>query len=126
VSPRSRLTRLCKALPEVEAQGDQHVGFTVRGKRFAWLLEDHHGDGRVALNCKAPRGDNAALADRDPERYFLPSYLAGRGWVGAWLDVPAVDWDAIERLVMQAYLLTAPKTLGDGVRSRARPAPDSG
>lgn len=126
MSPRSRLIRLCQGLPEVEAEEGQHVGFSVRGKRFAWLLEDHHGDGRLALNCKAPRGENAALADREPERFFLPSYLAGRGWVGAWLDIPAVDWDEIERLVVQAYVLTAPKRLADRLRSPVRRAPDSG
>jgi hypothetical protein len=117
VSARSRLIKLCTELPEVEAAEEgQHVGFAVRGKRFAWLLEDHHGDGRVALNCKAPRGENSSLADSEPERYFLPSYLGARGWVGAWLDTAAVDWHAIERLVLEAYLLTAPKRLGDRVR----------
>ena len=107
------------------ADEGQHVGFSVRNKRFAWLLEDHHGDGRLALNCKAPRGENAALADREPELFFLPSYLAGRGWVGAWLDAPAVDWAEIERLVVQGYLLTAPKRLADRLTTRAGQAPDS-
>ena len=58
---RARVTALCTGLPEVEAEADQHVGFTVRGKRFAWYLDDHHGDGRVALNCKAPPGRNSEL-----------------------------------------------------------------
>lgn len=109
--PRERVIELCTGLPEVVAEGEQHVGFTVRGKRFAWLLEDHHGDGRLALNCKAPAGVAAELADAHPERYFLPAYLGRRGWAGIWLDVPEVDWDEVERLVVEAYRMTAPKRL---------------
>jgi hypothetical protein len=123
VPARSRVIRLCTALPEVEIEEGQHVGFSVRGKRFAWLLEDHHGDGRLALNCKAPRGENAALAEREPERFFLPSYLGSRGWVGVWLDTRGVDWDAVERLLTDAYLLTAPKRLAGRVADRDAATP---
>lgn len=40
----------------------------------------------------------------DQEHYFVPPYVGGRGWVGAYLDVPDVDWDRIELLVRDAYL----------------------
>ena len=120
MSTRERVTAICTAFPEVIAEEEgRHVGFTVRGKRFAWLLEDHHGDGRLAINCKAPPGENSALAERDPERFFLPAYLGSRGWVGAWLDVPEVDWDELERLVLDAYLLSAPKRLARALSGRS-------
>ena len=115
---RSRVRDLCAALPEVTVEDGQHIGFAVRGKRFGWLLDDHHGDGRLAFTCKAPPGQNAALARRDPERFFLPSYTASRGWVGLRLDAGAVDWDELEGLAVEAYLLAAPKRLGASVRER--------
>jgi hypothetical protein len=83
LATRSRVIELCAGLPEVTVEEGRHVGFSVRGKRFAWLLDDHHGDGRLAFSCKAPPGQNTALAERHPERFFLPSYVASRGWIGA-------------------------------------------
>src|SRR5262245_17021440 len=58
---RERLLRLCRGLPEATATAhDQHVGFQVRGRTFAWFVDDEHGDGRVAVLCKAPAGGNGA------------------------------------------------------------------
>ena len=113
---RSRVRALCAALPEVTVEDGQHIGFAVRGKRFGWLLDDHHGDGRLAFTCKAPPGENSALAERDSARFFLPTYTASRGWVGLRLDTGPVDWDELERLAMVAYLLAAPKRLAASVR----------
>lgn len=61
---RSRVVSLCAALPGVTFEDGRHVGLSVRGKRFAWLLDDHHGDGRLAFTCKALPGMNTKLADR--------------------------------------------------------------
>jgi hypothetical protein len=108
---RERVTAVCTALPEVAAEGDQHVGFTVRGKRFAWYLDDHHGDGRLAINCKAPPGRNTELASRHPDRFFIPAYLGRRGWIGLYLDTDRVDWEEVERLLVDAYRMTAPRRL---------------
>jgi hypothetical protein len=110
---RERLTGLCTSLPEVEVEtsGAPHFGFSVRGRRFAWLLDDHHGDGRLALNCKGAPGESARLAEAHPERFFVPAYLGSRGWIGLWLDTPEPDWDEVERLVVEAYRLAAPKRL---------------
>ena len=119
------MVELCAGLPEVVVEDGRHVGLSVRGKRFAWLLDDHHGDGRLAFTCKAPPGENTALADRDPARYFLPSYTASRGWAGLLLDAGPVDWDEVERLAVDAYLLAAPKRLAASIsgRSRSRGSP---
>jgi hypothetical protein len=122
-SIRSRVVEICAGLPAVVVEDGQHIGFSVRGKRFAWLLDDHHGDGRLALSCKAPPGENMALAERHPGRFFMPSYVASRGWVGLRLDAGPVDWDEVEQLAVDAYLLTAPKRLGASVRSRSPGSP---
>jgi hypothetical protein len=116
---RERVSAICLSLPGTTVAGDRHLGFSVRGRRFAWLLDDHHGDGRLAVHCKAAPGANVAIAEADPERCFLPPYLASRGWVGAWLDVDDVDWERLEGLLVEAYRLAAPRTL-----ARELDAPD--
>ena len=47
------LTKICLALPEVSRKltGD-HASFTVRKKTFAYFLNNHHGDGIVAVSFK--------------------------------------------------------------------------
>jgi hypothetical protein len=109
--PRARVAAICGALPEVAASGDQHVAFRVRGRTFAWYLEDHHGDGRVALCCKAAPGEQQALVAADPARYYRPAYLGARGWVAVRLDTGDVDWDEVAELALEAWRRTAPKRL---------------
>jgi hypothetical protein len=108
---RARLIAICRAFPEVTASGDQHVTFQVRGRTFAYYLEDHHGDGRVALCCKAAPGEQQALVAADPARFYKPAYLGPRGWVAVRLDTGDVDWDEVAEFAMDAYRLTAPKRL---------------
>jgi len=108
---RARLQELMARLPGVVVEdANGHSGFTVRGRRFAWLLVDHHGDGRVALSLKAPPGGQQALVTADPQRYAVPSYLGARGWVSVLLDGSVeADWDEVETLVEQAWRLSATK-----------------
>jgi predicted DNA-binding protein (MmcQ/YjbR family) len=108
---RDRLERLCLALPEATVRGGQHATFQVRGRTFAYYLDDHHGDGRTALCCKAPPGESAELIAADPARFFRPSYLGGKGWVSLRLDLGEVDWDEVAELVLDSYRLIAPKRL---------------
>jgi hypothetical protein len=92
---------ICLALPEATTEEDRHLGFSVPGRRFAWLVDDHHGDGRIAIHCKAAPGENTAVVGTDAERYLVPPYLAHRGWVGAWLDVEGIDWERVEALLVE-------------------------
>ena len=53
---------LCLELPEADEQvSGRHASYSVRGKKFAYLLEDHHGDGRLGLCFKATEGMAMAL-----------------------------------------------------------------
>ncbi len=83
-----RLTKICLALPEAThyRQGS-HAGFLVRKKVFTYFLNDHHGDGIVAVACKVLPGDNTALVAAQPARFYLPAYVGPRGWVALRLDV---------------------------------------
>jgi phosphoribosylglycinamide formyltransferase-1 len=113
---RKRLVALSCTLPEVTAEpcGVQHLAFKVRKKIFAYYAYDHHGDGRIALLCKALPGEQVRLLQESPDRYFVPPYVGPKGWVGFRLDTRAVDWKLVKDLTFAAYFLTAP----DGVRTQ--------
>jgi len=105
---RARLAALAATLPGAEVEdANGHTAYVVRGKRFAWLLVDHHGDERLALSVKAPPGAQEALVSSEPHRYFVPSYVGPRGWVGVDLHAADPDWDEIAALFEQAWRLTA-------------------
>jgi len=112
-----RVTKICLALPEATSEGSPHVAFRVRGKTFLYYLDNHHGDGRIAVNCKVSPGEQDVLIRMDPARFFVPAYLGARGWVGVRIDLKAIDWDEIEQLVRDSYRLVAPKRLAALVAS---------
>ena len=108
---RQRLVDVCTGLPEVVADGDRHIRFAVRGRTFAYYLDDHYSDGRIAVCCKAPPGDQEALVAMDPERFYLRAYLTRYGWISLRLNLPTVDWDELSELIVDSYRLVAPKRL---------------
>ena len=110
---RKRLISLVDSLPAAAAipAGDGHLSLEVRGKRFGWFLDDHHGDGRLALNLKAAHGAGRLLAANTSVRFHVPKYIGHHGWIGVWLDSPAPDWSEIKELLEDAYCLAAPKRL---------------
>jgi predicted DNA-binding protein (MmcQ/YjbR family) len=114
----ARLTKICLALPDATryCQGS-HAGFLVRKRTFAYFLNDHHGDGIVAVTCKVLPGDNKALAAAQPGRFYLPAYLAPNGWVALRLDAGEVDWDEVAELAACSYRLVAPKRLAALVKA---------
>jgi hypothetical protein len=107
-----RVRALCFALPEVnERPSHGSPAFFVRDKRcFVMFLDDHHGDGRLALWCAAPEGMQHALVAGDPESYFVPPYVGHRGWVGVRLD-RALSRDEIAGAIEDAWTAVAPKRL---------------
>jgi predicted DNA-binding protein (MmcQ/YjbR family) len=112
-----RLTRastLALALPEStrELHGS-HAQFLVRKKTFAYFLNDHHGDGIVSICCKVLPGDNKSLVESQPRRFYLPAYLASKGWVALRLDVGKIDWNEVKELLACSYSLVAPKRLAE-------------
>ena len=110
---RERLIGLCCSLPEAEAEraGATHFAFKVRKKIFAYYAFDHHGDGVIALWCKAPPGERDRLVQESPSRYFVPPYVGPKGWVALRLDTARVDWNAVKELACVSYFLTAPVRL---------------
>ena len=106
-----RIVKLVEALPEGETKPvGRHMSLEVRGKRFGWFLVDHHGDGRVAINCKGTAEMHDILQQLAPEHFHVPKY-GNKAWVGLWLDGPKLDWHAVELALRTAYEKTAPKKL---------------
>ena len=109
--PLSHLRQICLALPEAtEKEAWGTPTFRVRDKMFAMFTENHHGDGRLALWCKAPSGIQDILVGAAPKRFFVPPYVGHKGWIGVRLDVE-VDWSEVADIVTDGYLMTAPKQL---------------
>lgn len=105
-APIPRLRRLCLALPEAEEiETWETPTFRVRGKIFALVSK---WDAAPAVWVKAPPGTQELLIEVDPNRFFRPPYLGGRGWVGVVLSGP-VDWAEMEALVRRSFSLVAPK-----------------
>jgi hypothetical protein len=88
-----------------------HFSLEALKKRFGWLLNDHHGDGRLAINCKAPKDVAQQLANHAPDRFHIPNYVGHLGWVGLWIDTPQIDWTEVKAVLVGAYRLTAPRKL---------------
>jgi hypothetical protein len=110
--PLQRVRRLCLALPETtERLSHGSPTWFIRGKTtFVMYLDNHHGDGRLALWCAAPAGAQAALVEEEPARFFRPPYVGHRGWLGVRLDIDP-NWAEIAGIIRDAYVTVAPKRL---------------
>jgi phosphoribosylglycinamide formyltransferase-1 len=83
----------------------------IKGKKFAYVSLDHHGDGKASLLVKISGPDEQAqLIDMDEERYYRPAYF-GDGWVGIRLDLGDNDWDAIADWLTRSWQSVAPRRL---------------
>ncbi len=108
----ARLRSIAEALPEVsERLSHGTPTFFIREKKtLVSLWENHHGAEGVYLWCPAPPGAQAELVESEPERFFVPPYVGGRGWIGVRLENEP-DWNEIAAIIEDAYRLVAPKTL---------------
>ena len=101
------------ALPEADevvSHGLPCFGI-IKGKKFAYVSLDHHGDGKTALLVKISGADEQAqLIENDPERYYRPAYF-GDGWIAMRLDLGRNDWDEIGEWLARSWRSVAPKKL---------------
>jgi hypothetical protein len=116
---RQRVAELCNSLPdaEVERAGAQHLAFKVNKKVFGYYSYDHHGDGVIAVWCKAPPGEQGRLVAERPAVYFVPAYVGPKGWIGIRLDTARVDWAAVKDHLFAAWLMSAPTRLKKQVQT---------
>lgn len=101
------------ALPEADeivSHGMPCFGI-VKGKKFAYVSNDHHGDGRIALLVKISGIDEQAqLIETDPDRYFRPAYF-GDSWIAIRLDLGDTDWGHIGEWLAKSWRSIAPRKL---------------
>ena len=107
------LRSICFGLPEVtERVSHGAPSFFIREKKTLCNFHPHeiHGEYGMSLWAPAPPGVQEQLVEAEPERFYRPPYVGGRGWIGVRLDRD-VDWDEIDGIVRDGYRLVAPKTL---------------
>ncbi len=109
--PLTRVREICLGYPESTERTSHGAPTFFAGKKtFVMFLDDHHGDGRVAVWCAAPPGAQHAYVDDDPRGFFVPPYVGTRGWIGVRLD-RRVPWGAIEAVIDDAYRQVAIKRM---------------
>ena len=86
--------------------------FFIRDKKVLCTFHPNgiHGEHGMSIWAPAPPGVQEQLVDDEPERFYRPPYVGGKGWIGVRLDRD-VDWEEIDRIVRDSYRLVAPKTL---------------
>jgi len=109
-SQLAKVRRFCLALPDVtERPSHGAPTFFAKNKRsFANFVDNHHGDGRLAVIVAAAPGAQEMLVDAKPDIYYLPAYVARLGWVGVRLDRDAA-WTEIEAMLEAAHTHVATK-----------------
>jgi hypothetical protein len=104
----ARVRAACLELPET-SERPSHGGpaFFIRNKKcFVMFLDDHHGDGRLAIWCAAPDGVQADLVETEPERFFRPPYVGHLGWLG--VQLPGIEDAELDAICREAFVTVAP------------------
>jgi hypothetical protein len=100
---------ICLAFPAAEEKLSHGApSFHVRGKMFLNFVDDHHGDGRLAVWCKSTLDEQRRLVASNPDRFYVPPYVGVKGWLGVRVDAGHADWIELELLVEEAWRSIAP------------------
>ena len=109
-----RLRAIALDLPEAaERESHGSPGFYItKGRFFAYIWHDHHGDGETAVMVKcADREEQAMLIETDPAFYYVPPYLGPSGWIAMRVGSDDTDWDRVGDRVARSWELVAPRRL---------------
>ena len=100
-----QLRRLCMSLPDVEERETWgEATFRVREKIFVIGSLDSE-----TASVKASLDDQAGLMEMDPDTFSPSAYTGRYGWVR--VRLPGLSPELAERLIRNAWRLTAPKRL---------------
>jgi hypothetical protein len=106
----ARVRQFCLALPETsERVSHGEPTFFLKKKVFVMFANNHHDDGHLAVWLPAPSGFQSALIEAQPEVYFKPPYVSGRGWIGIELD--RISDEDLRFHIQTAWELVAPRRL---------------
>jgi hypothetical protein len=99
----ARVRTICEQLPGTTEKLSHGAPSFFAGKQYAAVRPDgHHDRTEPHLVCAAPPGVQEELIEDDPDRFFRPPYVGGRGWIGVRLDGD-VDWDEIASILTEAH-----------------------
>jgi hypothetical protein len=76
--------------------------FIEKGRQYASVVDNHHGDGRRGLWLIQPPGFQEALIQENSEVYFRPPYVGPSGWIGVRCDRD-LPWATIVEHIEVAY-----------------------
>ncbi len=109
----AKVRELALSLPESDeiiSHGMPCFG-VIKGKKFAYVSSDHHGDGKLAVLVKISGLDEQQqLIEMDEERYYRPAYF-GNDWIAIRIDLGDTDWTAIGDWLARSWRAVAPKKL---------------
>ena len=106
-----RIRTICLDLPGVTEKLSHGAPAFFAGRQFLMLwIDGHHEHAFPHLWCAAPPGAQSELVTTEPDRFFRPPYVGGRGWLGVRLD-GRIDWKEIEVVCEEAFRSVAPKKL---------------
>lgn len=102
-----RVRAICLALPGATERASHGAPAFFAGKQFLMLWPEGHHDHRFPhLWCAAPEGAQGELTATEPDRFFRPPYVGGRGWIGVRLD-GQIDWEEMSAICEEAFRTVA-------------------
>jgi hypothetical protein len=115
-----RIREICMSLPGATERASHGAPAFFAGKQFVMLwAHGHHDHTFPHLWCAAAPGAQAELVSAEPDRFFHPPYVGGRGWLGVRLDGD-LDWDELTAICQEAFRSVAPKKLVGELDQRGR------
>ena len=107
----ARVRAICLALPGASERRSHGAPAFFAGKQFLMLWPDgHHAQAFPHLWSAAPPGVQEELVGSEPDRFFRPPYVGGRGWVGLRLD-RGIDAEELAGICEEAFRTVASKQL---------------
>jgi hypothetical protein len=108
-SSLDRVRAICLGLPDTaEKLSHGSPSFFLPTGHYLSFVDNHHGDGRLAVWMAAPPGMQESLIEAEPEHFFRPPYVGPSGWVGINLNT-GLEWGAIAALITQGHAWIAAK-----------------
>jgi hypothetical protein len=106
-----RICVICMGLPGVTEKLSHGAPAFFAGRQFLMLWPvGHHDHTFPHFWCAAAIGVQDELVTTEPDRFFRPPYVGGRGWLGVRLD-GEIDWEEIGVVCEEAFRAIAPKKL---------------
>lgn len=102
-----RVRHICLSIPGTTEKLSHGAPTFFTPKRvFTMFVNNHHGDGHVAIWIPAAAGVQEALIAEAPLIYFRPPYVGVNGWVG--VELAQVDDEQLGALIREAFKLVQP------------------